>query len=82
MNIRAKNEKTGTPSTQGLMPTTPAMNKPAQHQGTIATTQGEFDTYNHTVKNRNSKLARNNTWEVEEEVIEVKQEPAGKIEFY
>lgn len=76
-NIRGKGEKPGTPTPQGLMPTTPTMSKPAQHQGT----QGEFDAYNHNVKNRVSKLARNNTWETEEEVLELKQE-ANKIEFY
>jgi hypothetical protein len=64
------------------MPTTPTMNKPAQHQGTTANTQGEFDAYNHNVKNRNSKLARRNTWEAEEEGFEVKQEIPGKVDFY
>lgn len=59
----------------GLMPNTPTMSKPAQHAGT---TQGEFDAYNHTVKNRHSKLTKKSTFDkdIEDEATDT------KVDFY
>ena len=76
---KQRQEKGGASSALGLMPNAPSMNKPTQHAG--SSNQGEFDAYNHNVKNRNSKLTRKNTFDTEDEPFDQHKQDQ-KVDFY